>query len=327
MRDEQWRRLPLGECLTLQRGFDLSAADRKLGSIPVVSSSGITGYHSLAPVRGPGVVTGRYGTIGEVFYLEQDFWPLNTTLWVKDFKGNNPKFASLLLRTIDFRSCSDKSSVPGVNRNDLHCIQVDLPPVGQQRAIVEVLSPLDDKIELNRRMNRTLESMARAIFRSWFVDFDPVVAKAGGRQPFGMSADVAALFPGELVADERGEIPFGWRFRPLVEVTTKIGSGATPRGGSAVYLPQGTSFIRSQNVLDHEFEWSGLARITDEAAQDLRGVTVREGDVLLNITGDSILRTCVVDSSALPARGESARGDHSPFTGNPPALPASADGG
>lgn len=80
-------------------------------------------------------------------------------------------------------------------------------------------------------------------------------------------------------------------------------------------------------MLDHEFEWSGLARITDEAAQDLRGVTVREGDVLLNITGDSILRTCVVDSSALPARGESARGDHSPFTGNPPALPASADGG
>src|SRR5580692_6257512 len=75
---DDWKTLPLGECLTLQRGFDLSAAERKPGSVPVVSSSGITGYHSIAPVRGPGVVTGRYGTIGEVFYVEPDFWPLNT---------------------------------------------------------------------------------------------------------------------------------------------------------------------------------------------------------------------------------------------------------
>jgi type I restriction enzyme S subunit len=163
-------------------------------------------------------VTGRYGTIGEVFYVEQDFWPLNTTLWVKDFKGNNPKFASFLLRTIDFSSCSDKSSVPGVNRNDLHLILVDLPPLGQQRAIADVLSAFDDKIELNRRMSQTLESMARAIFRSWFVDFDPVVAKAAGRQPFGMSADVAALFPDRFVDSGIGPIPYGWQLGRLDDV-------------------------------------------------------------------------------------------------------------
>jgi type I restriction enzyme S subunit len=184
----------------------------------------------------------------------------------------------------------------------IEAFEFALPPLAEQVEVARLIWALNDRIELNRRMNRTLESVARAIFRSWFVDFDPVVAKSGGRQPFGMSADVAALFPEEKVSGERGEVPLGWPFRPLAEVTTKIGSGATPRGGSAVYVPQGTSFIRSQNVLDHEFEWSGLARITDEAAQELRGVTVQEGDILLNITGDSILRTCVVDSAALPAR-------------------------
>ena len=189
-----------------------------------------------------------------------------------------------------------------VSLRDQRAMSITLPPIDKQRTVGLLLGSLDDKIELNRRTNQTLESMARAIFRSWFVDFDPVVAKAAGRQPFGMSADLAALFPDELVSDERGEIPFGWHFRPLAEVTTKIGSGATPRGGSAVYLPEGTGFIRSQNVLDHEFEWNGLARITDEAAQQLIGVSVREGDVLLNITGDSILRTCLVDSAVLPAR-------------------------
>jgi type I restriction enzyme S subunit len=95
--------------------------------VPIVSSSGVTGYHAKIGVKGPGVITGRYGTIGEVFYLKEDYWPLNATLWVKDFHGNDPRFASYLLRTIDFESCSDKSTVPGINRNDVHRIRVRLP--------------------------------------------------------------------------------------------------------------------------------------------------------------------------------------------------------
>ena len=74
---------------------------REEGSVPIVSSSGISGYHSVPKVKAPGVVTGRYGTLGEVFYVERDFWPLNTTLWVKDFKGNDPRFVSYLLKTVN----------------------------------------------------------------------------------------------------------------------------------------------------------------------------------------------------------------------------------
>jgi type I restriction enzyme S subunit len=99
-----------------------------------------------------------------------------------------------------------------------------------------------------------------------------------------------------------GQVPHDWKVLPLKDVTSKIGSGSTPRGGASVYVEAGTSFIRSQNVLDHGFSFDGLVRINDEAAYSLRGVEVLEGDVLINITGDSILRTCIVPNEVLPAR-------------------------
>lgn len=99
-----------------------------------------------------------------------------------------------------------------------------------------------------------------------------------------------------------GEVPDGWRVARLGDVCSKIGSGATPRGGAAVYLADGTAFIRSQNVYDNEFSLEGLVYIDDDAAEQLKGVQVKRGDVLLNITGDSILRTCSAPQQVLPAR-------------------------
>ncbi|MFN7938459.1 MAG: restriction endonuclease subunit S [Bryobacteraceae bacterium] len=207
----EWPRLPLGDVITLQRGFDLPTQDRKPGNVPIVSSSGVSGYHSAIGVAGPGVVTGRYGTIGQVFFIEEDYWPLNTTLWVKDFQGNDPRFVSHLLRTIDFRSCSDKSSVPGVNRNDLHRIPVSVPALREQKEIAKFLGTFDKKIGLNQRMNVTLEEIAKEIFKSWFVRFDPVRAKIDGRRPFGMESRTAALFPGRFSEKDLGRVPAGWK--------------------------------------------------------------------------------------------------------------------
>jgi len=194
--------------------------------VPIVSSSGITGSHSEAMVSAPGVVTGRYGTIGGAFYLDVDFWPLNTTLFVKDFKGNDPRFVFYLLKTIDFRSCSDKSSVPGVNRNDLHRLVVSVPiSVAEQGAIAHILGTLDDKIELNRKMEETLEAMARALFKSWFVDFDPVRAKAEGRDP-GLPKRLADLFPDSFEESELGETPKGWGVSPVYSLANYINGAA-----------------------------------------------------------------------------------------------------
>jgi type I restriction enzyme S subunit len=185
---------------------------------------------------------------------------------------------------------------------DILKFELPVPPISDQLAIAEVLWALDDKIDLNRRTNETLEELARALFRSWFVDFDPVRAKAEGRRPVGMDPETATLFPAELEETSAGVVPIGWQRTTLKETTSKIGSGATPRGGDRAYVASGVAFIRSQNVYDSNFIWDGLVRLTEEDAEQLRGVTVLREDVLLNITGASILRTCVVDPSVLPAR-------------------------
>lgn len=214
----EWRTVPLGEVITFQRGFDLPIQDRLPGSVPIVSSSGITGNHREARVSGPGVVTGRYGTIGEIFYIAEDFWPLNTTLFVKDFKGNHPRFITYLLQTVDFMAHSDKSSVPGVNRNHLHMVRVRVPSLPEQQALAGVLGALDDKIELNRRMNETLEAMAGAIFTSWFVDFDPVRAKHEESSPGYTTAEVVGRFPNSFEESAMGRVPTGWKVVPLPDV-------------------------------------------------------------------------------------------------------------
>ena len=204
-----WVQCRLGDVITLKRGYDLPKQSREQGTVPIVSSSGVSDYHNVAMAKAPGVVTGRYGTIGNIYYVKEDYFPLNTTLYVKDFKGNDPGFISYHLRTIDFNSCSDKAAVPGVNRNHLHELQTAIPPIAEQKAIAHILGTLDDKIELNRKTNETLEAMAKALFKSWFVDFDPVRAKAEGR-PTGLPAEISDLFPDSFEDSKLGEIPRGW---------------------------------------------------------------------------------------------------------------------
>jgi type I restriction enzyme, S subunit len=233
---DDWQDIPLGEMIELKRGYDLTGGERQPGTIPVITSSGPNGTHSVAKVEGPGVVIGRYGTLGQVFFVQQDFWPHNTTLYVKDFKGNDVRFVVYLLKTINVQTYSDKAAVPGLNRNHLHMEPVRRPPLVEQRAIAHVLGTLDDKIDLNRRMNETLESMARALFKSWFVDFDPVRAKMEGRQPAGMDAGTAALFPAAFEDSPLGEIPKGWTIAHLPELIEVNPSRRLAHGSVAPYL-------------------------------------------------------------------------------------------
>ena len=142
-RSGKWKRCELGHALTLQRGFDLPNRLRREGEIPIISSSGISGMHDRAQVQAPGIVTGRYGTIGDVFYVTEDFWPLNTTLFVRDVKGNDTLYLSYLLCTVNLESYSGKSGVPGINRNDIHKLPIALPSLSEQRVIAEALSDVD----------------------------------------------------------------------------------------------------------------------------------------------------------------------------------------
>ena len=232
----EWKSCTLGDVLTLQRGFDLPTQNRIPGKHPVVASTGIVATHNEAKASGPGVVIGRSGSIGGGQFLSNDFWPLNTTLWVKDFHNNNERFCYYLLKSIDFSNFNVGGAVPTLNRNHVHPWPVNRPPRNEQDDIVRVLGSLDDKIELNRRTNETLEAMAQAIFKDWFVDFGPVRRKMQGEtDPIAIlgglienpvnAGPLAALFPDNLGVNN---LPEGWGISTLEEYL-EIRRGGSPR--------------------------------------------------------------------------------------------------
>jgi type I restriction enzyme S subunit len=154
---EHWDVRRLKRTATLHRGYDLPDQQRELGSYPVVSSGGIIGSHSRAMVKGPGVVTGRYGSTGAIYFIEPDFWPHNTSLYVSDFNGNFPRFIYYLLHVISINAHSGKSAVPGVDRKDLHEIRVAVPGLEEQKAIATML---DDRF---RRLDIAIGQTAQQI--------------------------------------------------------------------------------------------------------------------------------------------------------------------
>ena len=142
-----WARAPISEIAPLQRGFDLPTSQLNPGPHSVVYSNGVLHKHRRARVKGPGVVTGRSGTIGKVHFVEEDYWPHNTTLWVTSFYENDPKFVYHLYSHINLAQFLSGSGVPTLNRNDVHNHLVVYPPFPEQRAIAEAMSDVDDLLE------------------------------------------------------------------------------------------------------------------------------------------------------------------------------------
>jgi type I restriction enzyme S subunit len=224
-----WITTTIGEQATLQRGFDITKAQQRPGTIPVISSSGFSSFHDEAAVSGPGVVLGRKGVVGSVYYVESDYWPHDTTLWVKDFHGNEPRFVYYFFRSVApvIAGMDVGSANPTLNRNHVHPMQILWPDLPVQLRIAEVLGTLDDKIELNRRMNRTLEQMAAAIFKAWFVDFEPVKAKAAGATRFPtMPQPVFDALPTELTDSPLGPIPKGWEVKTIADLARFVNGKA-----------------------------------------------------------------------------------------------------
>ena len=165
-----WKIDELGEFVTLKRGYDLPQQKRKNGEIPIFSSSGVTGTHNEAMVEAPGVITGRYGTIGEVFFAKTSFWPLNTTLYVENFHENDEKFVYYFLKTLEWKKFASASAVPGINRNTVHKEIVRFPDFETQQKIASVLSTIDKKIAVNKAINDNLEQQAATYFQELFIN-------------------------------------------------------------------------------------------------------------------------------------------------------------
>lgn len=158
---EGWSCPQLGVIIELQRGHDLPAEARREGRFPVISSGGVSGYHDERACLGPAVVTGRYGTVGEVYFVEEDCWPLNTTLYVKDFRGNDPRWVAFLLESLPLDAESEKSAVGGINRNVIGKLRVPHPPFEDQRRIASELARAKARqIATRRVLDRHLELLA-----------------------------------------------------------------------------------------------------------------------------------------------------------------------
>jgi type I restriction enzyme S subunit len=153
---EGWKLGRLDAVLTLQRGFDLPNAARTRGLYPVIAASGSNGSHNEFMVRGPGVTTGRSGVLGNVYYVHDDFWPLNTSLWVNEFKQSTPAYAFYLLRRLDFAIFNAGSAVPTLNRNHIHNLPTLMPPMDLIHAFDAAAVPLLKRQRTNDDESHTL---------------------------------------------------------------------------------------------------------------------------------------------------------------------------
>ena len=154
-----WPVQTLQDLLVLQRGFDLPAQSRTAGCFPIIAASGPSGTHVEAMAKGPGVVTGRSGVLGRVFLELGDYWPLNTTLWIKEFRAATPCFAYELLRLLDFKAFNAGSAVPTLNRNHIHGLPYLVPARGCVEAYERMAIRMHERARVNEQHAQTLATL------------------------------------------------------------------------------------------------------------------------------------------------------------------------
>ena len=258
---EGWRKLQVREVLKLEYGKPLPKEDRSAnGEFSAYGSNGIKCRTDRAYFDRTSIIVGRKGSAGQITLVDGPFWPLDVTYFVThDDRQHDIKFLYHLLKRLELPMLADGVK-PGINRNRVYDLEAAFPPLPEQKRIVAILDEAFAGID--RAIANTEKNLvnAREIFKS---HLNSVLSANGERK------------------------------HALVDVTTKIGSGATPKGGQKSYKEMGTPLVRSLNVHDGEFRKKNLAFIDDGQALKLNNVIVVKGDVFLNITGASIARCCV----------------------------------
>src|SRR5919199_2004936 len=242
-------------------------------------------------VRTGDIVYSRRGDVERraLIRAEEDGWLCGTgCLRVRFGNGEiDPLYASYYLGHPNVREWIVRHAIgatmPNLNTSILSALPFVVPPPSEQKAIARILSSLDDKIELNQQMNGTLEAIARAIFKSWFVDFDPVRAKMEGRQPEGMDAATADLFPDEFEDSPLGKIPKGWTIEQIRLRATAIQYGLTQSSSSN---PVGPNFLRITDIQGGVVDWSKVP-FCQASPEEHQRYRVQEGDIFVARTGAS----------------------------------------
>ena len=240
------------------------------GTYPVVGSTSIIGHHDEFKVDPPGVVMGRSGSLGIPQYVPVKFWPHNTSLWVKDFKGNFPRYVYYLLQTLDLERFNAGTGVPTLNRNHLDNLKLTIHDFPTQREIADILSAYDELIEINQRRIVLLEQAGREIYREWFVRL---------------------RFPGHEHTKMIDGVPEDWETTTYSDVFEFLGGFAFK---SKTYQPEGRfGIVTIKNVHDARFIPMCAARLDDVPEKMKEHCALATGDILLSLTGD-VGRCCMV---------------------------------
>jgi len=204
----EWKEYQLRDWLVFNYGKGLRESDRKDGNIPVYSSAGLTGWHDKPLENGKGIIVGRKGSVGTVYYSDVPFFCIDTAYYITEEEDYDLKFFYYFLKYMRLDRLNEDSAVPGLNRDNAYSQFIRIPQKDEQIVIRKYLSSLDDKIELLRRQNETLEAMASALFARWFVDFE--FPNENGK-PYKSSG-------GAMTDSDLGEIPEGWKVKSMSDV-------------------------------------------------------------------------------------------------------------
>lgn len=266
-----YKKYIFNDVLTIVNGKNQKTVEDKNGIYPIYGSGGIMGYANdfLCPENS--VVVGRKGSINKPIFVMEKFWNVDTAFGLVSKQDLlNPKYLYYFCEHFDFERLNKTVTIPSLTKMDLLQIKIPLPPLEVQRQIAATLDKCTAIIAKHKAMLEKYDLLIKSRFVEMF---------------------------GDPVAN-----PMGWEMKKMKEITSKIGSGATPRGGRESYVCEGIPFIRSMNVYNGHFEYNGLAYITESQARELENVALMENDVLLNITGASVARCCILPKGILPAR-------------------------
>ncbi len=274
-----WQKVKLGDVLKLEYGFALPERLRHKGSFPVFGSSGIVGYHEHPMIPPRSIIVGRKGNVGSVFYSTGACCPIDTVYYVDPRQTKQDmRFLYYLLKTIPFVKVGSDTGVPGLNRDVAHQLEVNIPDdTSTQSRIASILSAFDDKIELNNKINATLEAMSQEIFKEWFVKF---------------------RFPGhekvKFVDSEMGKIPEGWEVATLFDIA-EITYGFPFKSQLFNERGEGKPLIRIRNLND------GQTRTFTTEIVDSKYI-INAGDVLVGMDGDFYVRKWFQEGALLNQR-------------------------
>jgi type I restriction enzyme S subunit len=279
----EWRSSTWGDEISLEYGKSLRGYDATRGEYRVFGSNGPIGWTREPLAPGPGVILGRKGAYRGVQYSPEPFYVIDTAYYVVPKTELDMRWLYYAIRHYKLGDVDDGSPIPSTTRSAVYVLDLDVPPPDEQRAIGHILGTLDDKIALNRRMNETLGAMARALFKSWFVDFDPVRAKSEGRE-LRLSPHVAAQFPDSFVDSGLGQIPHAWRIVPISELAVVVG-GTTPTTKVAEFWEDGRNYWvtpKDLSALATPVLLGTERRITDSGLAQIGSGLLPTGTVLLS---------------------------------------------